>query len=36
MTSADLVVAGCRELVTCAGPLPKRGRGLRQIGAVEK
>jgi imidazolonepropionase len=35
MTSADLVVAGCRELVTCAGPLPKRGRGLRQIGAVE-
>ena len=35
MRSADLVVAGCRELVTCAGPLPKRGRGLRQIGAVE-
>jgi imidazolonepropionase len=35
MTSADLVVAGCRELVTCAGPLPKRGRALREIGAVE-
>jgi imidazolonepropionase len=35
MTSADIVVAGCRELVTCAGPLPKRGRDLREIGAVE-
>lgn len=35
MTSADLVVAGCRELVTCAGPLPKRGADLRRIGAVE-
>ncbi len=35
MKSADLVVAGGRELVTCAGPAPKRGRDLRQIGAVE-
>lgn len=35
MTSADLVVAGCRELVTCAGPLPRRGPALRQIGLVE-
>jgi imidazolonepropionase len=35
MTPADLVVAGCRELVTCAGPLPRRGRALREIGAVE-
>lgn len=35
MRSADLVVAGCRELVTCAGPLPRRGRAMRQIGAVE-
>jgi imidazolonepropionase len=35
MTSADLVVAGCRELVTCAGPLPKRGPDLGRIGAVE-
>jgi imidazolonepropionase len=33
--SADLVVAGCRELVTCAGPLPKRGRDMRQVGLVE-
>jgi imidazolonepropionase len=35
MRSADLVVAGCRELVTCAGPLPRRGKGLRQVGLVE-
>jgi imidazolonepropionase len=35
MRSADLIVAGCRELVTCAGPWPRRGPGLRQIGAVE-
>ena len=35
MRSADLVVAGCRELVTCAGPLPKRGRDLRRVGVVE-
>ena len=35
MRSADLVVAGCRELVTCAGPLPKRGKALREIGLVE-
>jgi len=35
MRSADLVVAGCRELVTCAGPLPKRGPALRQVGVVE-
>lgn len=35
MRAADLVVAGCRELVTCAGPQPKRGPALRQIGLVE-
>ena len=35
MRPADLVVAGCRELVTCAGPLPKRGKDLRQIGSVD-
>jgi len=35
MTSADCVVAGCREILTCAGPLPKRGRTLRQVGLVE-
>jgi imidazolonepropionase len=35
MISADCVVAGCRELLTCAGPLPKRGGALREIGPVE-
>jgi imidazolonepropionase len=35
MRSADLVVAGSRELVTCVGPAPKRHRDMRQIGAVE-
>ena len=35
MRSADLVVAGCRELLTCAGPLPKRGRALGEVGVVE-
>jgi imidazolonepropionase len=35
MRSADLVVAGCRELLTCAGPLPKRGRALADVGLVE-
>ncbi len=34
MRSADLVVAGCRELLTCAGPLPKRGRALGEVGLV--
>ncbi|HPW17401.1 MAG TPA: imidazolonepropionase [Candidatus Aminicenantes bacterium] len=35
MRSADLVVAGARELLTCAGPLPKRGRALADVGLVE-
>jgi imidazolonepropionase len=35
MTSADLVVAGCRELLTCGGGLPKRGRALGDVGLVE-
>jgi len=35
MISADCIVAGCRELLTCAGPLPKRGQALRQVGLVE-
>ena len=35
MTSADLVVAGCRELLTCAGPLPRRGRDLGEVGLVQ-
>ncbi|HSA97282.1 MAG TPA: imidazolonepropionase [Acidobacteriota bacterium] len=35
MRSADLVVAGSRELITCAGPLPKRGKALGAVGLVE-
>jgi imidazolonepropionase len=35
MRSADLVVASCRELLTCAGPLPKRGRALGEVDLVE-
>jgi len=35
MRSADCVVAGCRQLVTCRGPLPKRGGALRDVGVVE-
>ena len=35
MTSADCVVAGCRELLTCAGPLPKRKEALRDLGVIE-
>jgi imidazolonepropionase len=35
MISADCVVAGCRELLTCAGPLPKRKEALRDIGVIE-
>jgi len=35
MISADCVVAGCRQVLTCAGPLPKRGRALRQVGVIE-
>ncbi len=35
MTSADLVVAGCRQLLTCRGPHPKRGPALRDLGIVD-
>ena len=35
MRSADCVVAGCRQLVTCGGPVPKRGEALRDVGVVE-
>ena len=35
MISADCVVSGCRQLVTCAGPLPKRGPALGDLGVVE-
>jgi imidazolonepropionase len=35
MRSADCVVAGCRQLVTCRGPVPKRKEALRDLGLVE-
>ena len=35
MRSADCVVAGCREVVTCRGPVPKRGPAMRELGVIE-
>jgi imidazolonepropionase len=35
MIQADCVVAGCRELLTCGGPAPKRGTALKDVGFVE-
>ena len=35
MRSADCVVAGCRQVLTCRGALPKRGEALRDVGLVE-
>jgi len=35
MISADCVVAGCRQVLTCRGPLPKRREALRDLGLVE-
>ncbi|MGB7295573.1 MAG: imidazolonepropionase [Candidatus Aminicenantales bacterium] len=36
MISADLVVQGCRRLVTCRGPIPKRKRALQDVGPVDR
>jgi len=35
MISADCVVAGCRQVLTCRGPLPKRREALRDLGVIE-
>ena len=35
MTSADRVVAGCRQVVTCRGPVPKRKDALKEPGVIE-
>ncbi|HYA49324.1 MAG TPA: imidazolonepropionase, partial [Burkholderiales bacterium] len=35
MRSADCVVAGCRQLLTCRGPLPKRREALGDLGLIE-
>lgn len=34
MTSADCVVSNCEQLVTCGGPLPKRGEALQDVGCI--
>jgi imidazolonepropionase len=35
MIQADSVVTGCRQVLTCAGPIPKRGAALREVGLIE-
>jgi imidazolonepropionase len=35
MKSADCVVAGCRQLLTCGGSVPKRREALRELGVIE-
>ena len=35
MTSADCIVAGCRQLVTCRGPIPRRGDDLADLGILD-
>jgi imidazolonepropionase len=35
MKRADCVVAGCRQVLTCRGPVPKRGDTLRDLGVIE-
>jgi len=36
MIPADFVVAGCRELLTCGGGIPKRKEALQDVGLIEK
>jgi imidazolonepropionase len=35
MKEADLIIAGCRQLLTCAGGIPKRKEALRDVGVIE-
>ena len=35
MKSADLVVLGCEQLVTCGGQIPKRKGSLQDLGVIE-
>lgn len=35
MILADCVVSRCSQLLTCRGPIPKRGKDLRDIGVIE-
>jgi len=36
MISADLIVAGCDQLLTCKGPVPKRKQSLKELGLIEQ
>ncbi len=36
MVSADLIVSGCGQLVTCRGPAPKRKQALQDLGVIER
>jgi len=36
MISADLVVSGCEQLLTCRGTAPKRKKDLLELGVIEK
>lgn len=34
MISADCVVANCEQILTCSGPIPKRGIALQNVGCI--
>jgi len=36
MISADLIVTGCEQLLTCRGTAPKRKKDLQELGVIEK
>ena len=36
MTSADLAVVNCKQLLTCGGKTPKRGGALQDVGLLEE
>ncbi len=36
MISADLIVSGCEQLLTCRGTAPKRKKDLQELGVIEK
>ncbi len=36
MLLADLIISGCKQLVTCRGPAPKRKTALQDAGVLEK
>jgi len=35
MKKADIVLRRCRQVLTCAGPVPKRGKDLADVGLLE-